>query len=202
MLSNLIKFFTPENKTSEKYLDLVEKIKNSNNQGCEHRKLSDYEGNGDIADLNSRELCEFVVAASNDAVKEKNWNVKWKLSYYVNFLLARNLPFTHDEISHLLQTKIQIDSNYGAGIGRINKVVEKYLAENELTDELKYQINALIKSIEEHYQTAETRKWIAKLKELSGETSLRNPLVAGESWTDSALADIAAMDNDVESAWL
>lgn len=202
MLSYLTKLFTPENKPSEKYLDLVEKIKKSNNQGWEHRKLSDYEGNDEIAELNSRELCEFIVAASNDASKEKNWNMKWKLSYYVNFLLARNLPFTHDEISQLLQTKIQIASNYGSGIGRVNKVVENYLAENELTDELKYQINALIKSIEGNYQTAETRKWIAQLKELAGETSLRNPLVAGEAWSDSALSDIAATESDVKSAWL
>jgi Domain of unknown function (DUF4132) len=200
MFSFISKLFAPENEMSDKYTDLINKIKSTGKRYHECRKLSDYDGNDEISASSPREMCEFIVAASKD--DDADWQKKWLLQNYTNLVLARKLPFHHDEILEIIKGKTSKDYNYGLGIGRVNKVIENYLAENDLSGELKTQIEALIKSIEKGYQTSETRKWIAKLKELSGEESFRNPLVAGETWSDAAIADVSALENEAKNVWL
>ena len=200
MLSFISKIFAPENEMPDKYADLINQIKSTEKRYHECRKFSDYEGNDEISTLNPREMCEFVVAASKD--NDANWQKKWLLQNYTNSMLARKLPFHHDEILEIIKGKTSKDYNYGLGVGRVNKVIENYLAENDLSGELKTQIEALIESIRKGYQSSETRKWIAKLKELSGAETFRNPLLGGESWTDAAIADVAALENEAKNAWI
>lgn len=183
----------------DKYADLIKKIKSNRKKYYECRKLSDYVGNDEVSALSPREMCEFIAVAA-EADDDADWQKRWLLQNYVNLIMARKLPFQHDQIVKILDGKIKKDYNFGLGVGRVNKVVENYLAENELTADLKKRIKNLIKKIEGNYQTAETRKWAIKLKELSGEESFRNPLVAGETWSDAALADVSVSEN--KNLWL
>lgn len=198
MLNFLSTLFTQEKKVSEKYSDLIEKVKNNGKLYYQCRKLSDYDGNNEISELNPREICEFIVAVSND--EEPDWNKRILLENYTNLLLMRKLSFQHDEILELLEYKIKKRFNYGLGMGRILKVIENYLEENEITDELRRQMQSFSKTTEKHHQTSETRKWNVKIKELLGVKSFRNPVVGGESWSDKAIADLAAMKD--ENTWL
>lgn len=184
----------------DKYADLINKIKSNDKKYYECRKLSDYAGNDEVSALSPRELCEFVVAASKS--DDQNWQKKWLVQNYTNLIMARKLPFRREEIAEILDGKIKKDYSYGLGVGRVNKVIENYLAENELTADLKSRIKRLIKKIESDYQTAETRKWAVKLKELSGEESFRNPLVAGEAWSDAAIEDFSKFNEAEENVWL
>lgn len=184
----------------KKYADLVNKIKDNNRKYYSSRKLGDYNGSEEVLALSPRETCEFIVFALD--THESDWQRKTLIVDFVGLLMSRKLPFKHEEIIRLLENKVGKESHFASGIGRINKVIENYLSENELSGELKKNIKKLIKFIEnDSYQTAETRKWIVKLKELSGEESFRNPLVSGETWSDAAIADVLA-ENKGKNVWL
>ena len=184
----------------DKYLKLINQVKNTKKNYYHCRKLSDYEGNEEISTLTPREQCEFIVAASKAVIP--NWEKKWLLQNYTNLLLARKLPFTEAELVQLLKVKSKSEYTYGAGIGRVIKTAENYLAENEFSDELKKEAKALLKTIENNHQSAETRKWAVQLKELFGENSFRNPIAAGESWSDAAIMDLSALTDKDKKTWL
>ena len=188
-------------ETPDKYLDLLKRVRNTEKYYHLCRKLSDYDGNEEISALEPRELCEFIVAAAK-AVQHGDWQKKWLLQNYVNLLMARKLPFTEDELLQILKIKSKRDYNYGAGIGRVVKAVENFLEENACSEDLKKEIKNLLKSVEKNHQTAESRKWAVQLKELLGETSVRNPIVAGEAWSDAALADLSVMKIEDKNKWL
>ena len=82
------------------------------------------------------------------------------------------------------------------------KIVEDYLKEHELTPALREKLDRLIKVVDSEYSNAETRKWVVGLRELTGQTALRLPLVEGEAWADTAIADIGAANELERAAWL
>lgn len=200
MFSFIAKLFAPEDKMSENYADLISKIKTTEGYYSQTRKLAEYNGNDEVEKLSPREICEFIVAAIGD--NDSEWRRKCLLNNYIYSLSARKLPFTHEEIMRLLQAKIGERHNYMLSFGRVYKALFNYLAENEPSDEITENIKVLLKQFETGYQSADSRKWTTKLKELSGDRNLKNPLVAGETWSDAAIKDVSEMAAEKKNLWL
>lgn len=201
MFSFLTDFFAPEKKEmADKYAALIKKIKSTKKIYYQCRKLADYAGNEDISALSQEELCEFIVAAWQN--EDSDYRKKWLVQNYVNLLMARKIPFKEEQVLQLVRKLTEQKNHYYlSGAGRLIKIIENFLIENELSVELKKDLKSLTKNIESVHQSAETRKWILKLKEITGGGSSRNPLVAGEAWSDAAIADIESFDEENKKNW-
>lgn len=117
-------------------------------------------------------------------------------------LLNRRLPLTHDDVVMLLEWSIRETGNYWRGVPQIIRAVENYLRDDSLTPLLKDKINQLARELDTGYSTAETRKYLIKLKELTGQLKMQIPLVAGEAWSDKAIEDVNTADEGKRKAWL
>lgn len=186
----------------DKYSDFIEKLKTTEKRYYQCRKLADYNGNDEISALSQTELCELIVAAWQN--EDSHYEKRWLVQNYVSLLMARKLPFTQQQISELIQKIVVQPTNYyyTSGLSRLIKIIENNLQETELSAELKTKINDLIKVLGTVYQTADTRKWKIKLKELSGGGDFVNPIDKGEAWADAAIADIESLDDEQKKIWV
>jgi Domain of unknown function (DUF4132) len=127
----------------------------------------------------------------------------WTVRQTMHALLRRRLPFGHDDILFLLDWSIRQPYTFVRGTPQVIKALQDYLKEHEVTPELQGRIGALAALLEsEHYTTAETRRWAARLKELGGLESSTLPLVPGEAWSDAAIEEIEATDDEARMAWV
>jgi hypothetical protein len=165
-------------------------------------KLKDSPDGRRLLDASPEEQREFVLAS----IKKLNETIGAEfllphLRIAAATLLRRRLPFTHDDLLVLLDWSANQFNNYHRAVPQMIKAVEDYLKTNPPTPLLKTQIRRLRKSIEVEYQTAETRRWVLRLKELIGARKERLPLVAGDAWSDAAIADLEVLDADRQAAW-
>jgi Domain of unknown function (DUF4132) len=126
----------------------------------------------------------------------------WMVHTALLTLLRRRLPLCYDDVTALLDWSLRQQQNYWRGVPQMIKVVEDYLRDNELTLPLRERFDRLIAAVDTEYRNAETRKWVVNLRELTGQTALRLPLVEGEAWADAAIADIGAAGEPERAAWL
>jgi hypothetical protein len=127
----------------------------------------------------------------------------WTVRQTMQALLRRRLPFGHDDIVSLLDWSIRQQYTFVRGTPQMIKAVQDHLKEHELTPTLRDRIGRLAELLEsEHYTTAETRRWAARLKELGGLENSTLPLVPGEVWSDAAIEEIEAMDGEARMAWV
>jgi hypothetical protein len=120
-------------------------------------------------------------------------------------MLKKKLPFTEKDVIAML--------NWSAGqsggmlythlrsVPQVIKVTATYLKTNPVSDELSQAIGTLIQSIETERTSAESRRWVLRLKELKGDTEVALPLVAGDIWAETALSDLRACDSRTQTAW-
>ena len=127
---------------------------------------------------------------------------EWTMRSAALALLRRKLPFDHDQIITLLSWSARETSNYWRGAPQVIKTTEDYLQQNALTPAIKEKLGQLAAIIASEHSTAETRKWVLQLKELGGLVTRSIPLVAGEAWSDTAIAHIETSDNRKQSAWI
>ncbi len=201
MLSIISNLFINSEESPAKYEKLLKKVIATEKNYYNCRKIEDYGGAEEIKQLSFREQCEFIVTGAKYSTGTSQ--NQWLISGLLNLLLARKLPFTHDEIYQLLDWKINKNTSWRLSVGRLVRVLENHLKENDLTDELKERIVKLKKSIKgNHYQNSETRKWVSGLEKVLGEEVLRNSIVAGEAWSDAALADISAFNEEAKTSWI
>jgi hypothetical protein len=120
-------------------------------------------------------------------------------------MLQFKLPFQEKDVVAMLNWSTAQSSTpayvYFSGVPQIIKVVEHYLKRQPLSDELHRAIERLAQSIESGSMSAEIRRWILKLKELTGETQISLPLTAGDTWADMALKEIYTMNSRTKTAW-
>jgi hypothetical protein len=124
----------------------------------------------------------------------------WAVRQTMLSLLRRRLPFDHYDIVTLLDWSIRQSYTFVGGTPQMIKAVQDYLKEHELTPVLQDRISSLAELLETGYTTAETRRWAARLQELGGLSTL--PLVPGETWSDEAIEEIEAMDDETRLAWV
>jgi Domain of unknown function (DUF4132) len=126
----------------------------------------------------------------------------WAIRQTMHALLRRRLPFVHGDIVSLLDWSIRQPYSFVRSTPQTIKAVQDYLKEGELTPALQKWIGKLAKVLESGYTTAETRRWAARLKELGGLETSALPLVPGEAWSDAAIGEIEAMDDEARIAWV
>ena len=117
--------------------------------------------------------------------------------YSLSALLKRKLPFTHDEVLWLLAWSLA--RRYESS--SMFHMLQFHLQEHLLTPELQTAISDLVRKIEAGYTDAARRRVAIRLRELGGLMDASLPLVAGEAWSDAALADLHALDAAAQAAW-
>src|ERR1044072_2473035 len=127
---------------------------------------------------------------------------QWIVRVAMLTLLRRRLPLGHEDVLALLEWSRQQKQNYSRGLPQMLKVVEDFLKNNELTAAMREGLDDLVNIADSEHNNAETRKWVARLRELTGQAAVRIPLVEGEAWADAALADIASAAEPAAGAWL
>lgn len=118
-------------------------------------------------------------------------------------LLRKKLPITEDELTHFIRWSLTYDSNYWRAIPQIIKQVQDFQKEKGLPERLKKLINNYIRVLTDtpYGVDATTRQQVAKLQELAG-NSARNPLVAGEAWSDHARERIEKLADAKRASWI
>jgi hypothetical protein len=133
------------------------------------------------------------------------WQMGWKMREAFLHMLQFKIPFQEKDVIAMLDWSASQSSMaayvYFSGVPQIIKVVGDYLKLYPMSDELHDSIERLAQSIEAGSMSVEIRRWILRLKELMGETQVSLPLVAGDSWADTALKEIYAMNSRAKAAW-
>jgi hypothetical protein len=126
----------------------------------------------------------------------------WAVRQTMQTVLRHRLPFDCDDVCRLLDWSIEEPNTFLQGTPQMVKVLRDHLKEHELTPALQKRVRKLTKDLDEGYSTAEMRRWSATLKELAGLTTSSQPLIPGEAWSDSAIAEIEAMETEKRATWI
>lgn len=133
------------------------------------------------------------------------WQMGWKMREAFLHMLQFKIPFQERDVIAMLDWSASQSSTsayiYFSGVPQIIKVVGDYLKIHPMSNELHEAIGRLAQSIESVSMSVEIRRWILRLKELMGETQVSLPLVAGDTWADTALKEIYAMNTRTKTAW-
>lgn len=217
ILKNL---FTNKSKELQKYrleisAKLIAEIKNTDNQKWHDIRLKDLDSGLEILGLDSREqtkialdLMEWLIDYEND-IKEKRKNGRfnnynyygWKVRTILIELLQKTLPFNEFELIKIIEWSSVYDSNYWRAVPQVIKQLQIFLKNSSLTKKLEKKIRQFTDIIAGNYQDNQTRKQIVKLKDLVGD-SIKNPIIAGEAWSDIAISNIELLGSDSKNHWI
>jgi hypothetical protein len=133
------------------------------------------------------------------------WQMGWKMREAFLHMLQFKIPFQEKDVIAMLSWSASQSSTsayvFFSGVPQIIKVVGDYLKHYPLSDELHEAIERLAQSLESGSMSVEIRRWLLRLKELMGEAQVSLPLVAGDTWADTALKEIYAMNSRAKRAW-
>ncbi len=115
-------------------------------------------------------------------------------------LFARPLPFTRDDLAHILRVVTSTDDLRWQPWRGVLNAVERYLEIHELPPELRPLLERQREILRGHYLQAAYRPLTLRIDELLGEGEPGLPEV-GEPWAESLLAALAAMDEARYTAW-
>lgn len=137
--------------------------------------------------------------------EQKAWQVGWQMREAFLQMLKRKLPFHEQDVIAMLNWSAGQSSGplyaYLRGVPHMIKVVGDYLKSNPISDELYKAIERLIRSIETEHMSVENRRWVLRLKELTGDTEINFPLVEGDVWATTALSELRTLDSKTQTAW-
>ena len=114
-------------------------------------------------------------------------------------VLRHRLPLDHDQVNSLLQWIITQKDVYGAPL--MVKIVEDYLTRNEITPAIEDKIRHLSDLLRPYESVPALRRCRLDLQELRDANSVQPPLVAGEAWSDVALADLSELQDTESLQW-
>jgi len=115
-------------------------------------------------------------------------------------LFARPLPFTGDDLAHILRVVTSTDDPRWQPWRGVLNAVERYLDTHELPPELRPLLERQREILTGHYLQAAYRPLTLRIDELLGEGEPGLPEV-GEPWAESLLAALAVMDEVRYTAW-
>src|SRR5688572_2641893 len=137
--------------------------------------------------------------------EQKAWQMGWQMREAFLQMLKRKLPFQEQDVIAMLNWSAGQSSGplyaYLRGVPHMIKVVGDYLKSNPISDEIYKAIERLIRSIESEHMSVENRRWVLRLKELTGDTEVSYPLETGDIWADAALIELHALDSKSQTAW-
>ena len=137
--------------------------------------------------------------------EQKAWQVGWQMREAFLEMLKRKIPFQEQEVIAMLNWSAGQSGGplyaYLRGVPQMIKVLEDYLKNNPISDELYQAIERLIQALETERMSVENRKWVLRLKELRGDTEVSLPLVAGDVWADTAVSELRNIDPRLQTSW-
>ena len=136
---------------------------------------------------------------------QKAWQVGWQMREAFLQMLKRKIPFQEQDVVAMLNWSAGHSTGpmymYLRGVPQMIKVLGDYLKDHSISDEIYKVIERLIQSIESEHMSVENRRWVLRLKELTGDTEVSYPLEAGDIWADAALAELRTLDSKSQTAW-
>ena len=133
------------------------------------------------------------------------WQMGWKMREAFLHMLQSTIAFQEQDVIAMLNWSASQSSTsayvYFSGVPQIIKVVGAYLKSNPMTDRLHEAIQLLTETLEMESQSVEVRRWILRLKKLTGETQVGLPLASGDPWADAALKELYRLDERSKKAW-
>lgn len=137
--------------------------------------------------------------------EQKAWQIGWQMRQVFLQMLKRKLPFQEQDVVTMLnwssgQTNEPLHF-YLNGVPQMIKVLGDYFKDHPISDELYKAIERLIRSIETEHMSVEHRRWVLRLKELTGDTEVNYPLEAGDIWADVALSELRTLDSKTQTTW-
>jgi len=137
--------------------------------------------------------------------EQKAWQVGWQIREAFLQMLKRKMPFQEQDVIAMLNWSAGQTSGplhvYYRGVPQMIKVLDDYLKDHPISDEIYKAIQRLIRSIESEHMSVEHRRWVLRLKELMGDTEVSYPLEAGDIWADTALSGLCTLDSKTQTAW-
>jgi Domain of unknown function (DUF4132) len=166
-----------------------------------HAQLKDFPAGQKLLSASLEEQRRFVMAAvAWSQVPRNNNSSLWMVLHALSALLRRALPFDQGDLLILLRWA-QSDVFEWHIEPHLSKIIERYLATNPRTPALDTALLKLVEALEERAWSADRRRRLIRLKELAGLTQPDMPLLVGDVWADTAIADIAALEPDARSGW-
>jgi hypothetical protein len=120
----------------------------------------------------------------------------------VTAVLKRRLPFGEDDLLYMLAWSRRQPYNYVRCVPQVIRALGNYLKDNEVTPAMQREIGRLADAVTIGYADAEARRWSVRLRELGDLNGASVPLVAGEAWSDVAIAEIEASEAERTAAWV
>lgn len=227
MLSIITNFFSKSDSgKNEKFDDLIERLRNFPYPS--DYKLKDFDLGREILALDDSEKVKLVnypiVWLSKERSALSSWTSERRTKEngefrYVSVVIPPSDAVINIIFYHLLKLRLPYKSNdiktiiawasnrgignYRRNLSQIIKIIENYLKNNELTEDLQKQILKLAKIVKQDvYQAQEYRKHAAKLIELTDLPQSRNPIVGGESWADTAISAVSSFSDELQTNWI
>jgi hypothetical protein len=137
------------------------------------------------------------------AINGGNWQTKWRMREALAHMLRQKLPFTEQEVIRILNWSASQQKGYVhyRNAPQVIKVAEDHLKDNPLSGDLRQAILKLMKALESDNKSVEVRRWIMRLKELTGDTEINLPLEATDVWANAALGELRALEPSQQTAW-
>ena len=136
---------------------------------------------------------------------QKAWQVGWQMREAFLQMLKRKLPFNEQDLVMILNWSAAQSSGplyaYLRGVPQMIKVVRDYLKDNQISETLYKAIERLTRSIESEQMSVENRRWVLRLKELTGSTEISYPVEGGDVWASAALSELRTLDPKLQTAW-
>jgi hypothetical protein len=137
--------------------------------------------------------------------EQKDWQIAWPMRQAFFQMLKRKLPFCEQDVIAMLDWSADKTNEplhfYFSGVPQMIKVLGDCLKDHPISDELYKAIERLIRSIETEHMSVEHRRWVLRLKELTGDTEVNYPLEAGDIWADAALSELRTLNSRTQTAW-
>lgn len=129
-------------------------------------------------------------------------NAGWKLRSLFTPLFMRNQPFADADLEALLERSAKNPYGYFTMVPSLLRHVKRRAGEaNVLTPAMRKHLARIRKEYDDRAGDAESRKIVATIDGMLGIPPAVARPDAGETWSDLALADLAAMENDRSLAW-
>ena len=137
------------------------------------------------------------------SAEQQQYYQTYSSAYHASLqILNRKLPFQHDDLIVFL-TSFGSNRFWQSGGSQVIKAIDNYLSQHELTSPIETAIASFYTYLDERYgNSAQERKYLTKLRQLSSNSLLKFPLNPGEAWSDRVAADLNALPQADRATWL
>jgi hypothetical protein len=165
--------------------------------------LSTFETGRALLAADARKQLDVLIAAyaeRSSLDKECGWETEKALSHVRKALLRKKLPLTTHDVERLAGCMGKRTNHYDGVEPQLLKLIEQYAQSHELSAESLKMLRRCRKKLEEFHPHTALRKCMARLDALVGSPA-GMPIVAGEAWSDAALADLESLESEQRTAW-